>query len=108
MATRTNDLTKFAKPIADSLTKRCGTLKQILSAGVIALGDMTPEKRERYMARAAGETVTPESDAMPSEAEIYAELEQLAALWRSVNEKIQRIDPASKTVQPPKRHRVKG
>ena len=32
MGTRTNDLTKFAKPVADELAARCGSLKRVLSA----------------------------------------------------------------------------
>ena len=35
MATRTNDLTEYAKPIADELARRCGSLKRILSAFAI-------------------------------------------------------------------------
>ena len=55
MATRTNDLTEFAKPIADELANRCGSLKIVLSAGVLALNDLSPDKREHYMAKAIGE-----------------------------------------------------
>jgi len=32
MGTRTNDLTEFAKPVADELAARCGSLKRVLSA----------------------------------------------------------------------------
>ena len=64
MATRTEDLTEFAKPIANELTAKTGTLKRVLSAGVMALYDMTPEQREYYMAKANGLTLEakPETD----------------------------------------------
>ncbi len=32
MGTRTIDLTEFAKPVADELAARCGSLKRVLSA----------------------------------------------------------------------------
>ena len=31
MGTRTNDLTEFAKSVADKLAARCGSLKRVLS-----------------------------------------------------------------------------
>jgi len=62
MATRTNDLTEFAKPVADEMAARAGSLKRILSAGVLSLADLTPEQREYYMAKAVGKELTgPES-----------------------------------------------
>lgn len=54
MATRTNDLTEFAKPAADYLYKRIGSLKTVLSAGVIALSKLSPEEREKMIAEANG------------------------------------------------------
>ena len=57
MGTRTNDLTEFAKPIADNLANRCGSLKRVLSAGILALDDMSPGDREYYMAKAIGEEI---------------------------------------------------
>jgi len=54
MATRTNDLTEFAKPVADRLAAHCGSLKRILSAGVIALDNCSSDEREMYMALAIG------------------------------------------------------
>lgn len=54
MATRTNDLTEFAKPVADYLYKRIGCLKTVFSAGVIALSKLSPEEREEMIAEANG------------------------------------------------------
>lgn len=53
MAKRTNDLTEIAQPIANDLAARCGSLKRVLSAGVLALNALTPEQREVFMAQAA-------------------------------------------------------
>ena len=55
MATRTNDLTEFAKSIADNMAMRCGTLKVALSAGIIALSKLSAEDRERAIAEANGQ-----------------------------------------------------
>lgn len=54
MATRTNDLTEFAKPVADYLYKRIGSLKVVFSAGVIALSKLSPDEREKMIAEANG------------------------------------------------------
>lgn len=54
MAGRTDALTEIAKPIADRLFAHCGSLKRILSAGVLALDALPPEERERFMAAAIG------------------------------------------------------
>ena len=54
MATRTNDLTEIAKSTADRLAARCGSLKRVLSAGVLALEALSPDERERFMAAAIG------------------------------------------------------
>lgn len=61
MGSRTDWLTEFAKPVADELAARMGSQKRILSAGVLALADMTPDQREYYMAKAVGQD-TKESD----------------------------------------------
>ena len=61
MATRTNDLTDYAKPIADEMAARMGSLKRVLSAGIIALSDLSPDQREYYMAKAVGQDIK-ESD----------------------------------------------
>ncbi len=47
-------MTEFAKPAADYLYKRIGSLKTVLSAGVIALSKLSPEKREEMIAEANG------------------------------------------------------
>lgn len=54
MGTRTNDLTEFAKPVADHLYKRIGSLKIVLSAGVIALSKLSPDEREKMISEATG------------------------------------------------------
>ena len=54
MATRTTDLTASAKPIADEMAIRCGTLKVALSAGIIALSKLSAEQREQAIAEANG------------------------------------------------------
>lgn len=54
MATRTNDLTEFAKPAADKLAERCGSLKRVLSAGILALDSLSADEREQFMAKAIG------------------------------------------------------
>jgi len=54
MAGRTDALTDIAKPVADRLSAHCGSLKRILSAGVLALDALPPEERERFMAAAIG------------------------------------------------------
>jgi len=54
MAGRTDWLTKFAKPVADDLAARCGSLKKVLSAGILALKALSAEEREKFMAAANG------------------------------------------------------
>jgi len=66
MATRTNDLTEVAKPVADEMAARTGTLKQLLSAGVLAFANLTPAMREYYMALAVGKEIPKPTDEDPS------------------------------------------
>ena len=54
MGSRSDWLTDFAKPVADDLAARSGSLKHVLSAGVMALAGCMAELREYYMARATG------------------------------------------------------
>ncbi|MBN1124504.1 MAG: hypothetical protein JXA82_05815 [Sedimentisphaerales bacterium] len=54
MAKRTNDLHECVRPIAEAMAGRCGTLKNALSAGILALNDLSPEKREHYLNLATG------------------------------------------------------
>ena len=51
MGSRTDWLTEFAQPTAKELAERCGSLKRVLSAGVLMLKDASPEIREYYMAK---------------------------------------------------------
>ncbi len=54
MSKRTDALTEVAKPVADRLAVRCGSLKKVLSASVLAFDALSAEERERYMAIAEG------------------------------------------------------
>ena len=54
MGTRIEDLTEFAQEPAQELVARLGFLKKVLSAGIMALYDLSPEFREYYMAKAVG------------------------------------------------------
>ena len=58
MGSRTDWLTEFAQPIAQELAERCGSLKRVLSAGVLMLKDASPEIREYYMAKSVGADLT--------------------------------------------------
>jgi len=62
MAKRTNDLTEFAKPVADDLAARCGSLKKVLSAGILALKTLSAEEREKFMAAANGIELEPSKE----------------------------------------------
>ncbi|MFH0826098.1 MAG: hypothetical protein V2B18_25385 [Pseudomonadota bacterium] len=55
MGTRTEDLMPAATPVARRLVRRCGSLKHILSAAVMAFEGLPPDVREVFMERAAGE-----------------------------------------------------
>ena len=58
MGSRTDWLTEFAQPVAQELAERCGSLKRVLSAGVLILKDASPEIREYYMAKSVGADLT--------------------------------------------------
>ena len=62
MGSRSDWLTDFAKPVADDLAARSGSLKHVLSAGVMALAGCTAELREYYMARAMGAEIDPQAE----------------------------------------------
>ena len=62
MGSRSDWLTEFAKPVADQLAIRAGSLKHVLSAGVMALDGCTASQREYYMARATGVEVDAEDE----------------------------------------------
>jgi hypothetical protein len=51
---RSDWLTEHAKLICDDLAKRTGSLKIVLSAGVIALSKLSAEEREKMIAEANG------------------------------------------------------
>ncbi len=57
MALRIDNLTEIAKPIAEDMADRYGTLKNVLSACVILFSELTPEEREVYMAKAVGRDI---------------------------------------------------
>ena len=80
MGSRTDWLTETSKPIADKLYAQLGSLKRVLSAGVLALHDQEPQMRQYYMAKAVGfEIEKPKiSKKDPeSEQEIWERLEPL-------------------------------
>ena len=58
MASRTDWLSEVARPVAKELAQRCGSLKMVVSAGVLLLKDCSPNVREYYMAKAAGADLT--------------------------------------------------
>lgn len=49
MGSRAEDLTLAAKPIAQDLARSYGSLKNVLSAGVIAFSQLTSIEREKVM-----------------------------------------------------------
>jgi hypothetical protein len=107
MAKRTNDLTEFARPIADELASRMGTLKHVLSAGVMALNDLPAERREYYMAVAVGKKLNPKPlSEIPSEKEIYADLRNLADLVQAIDAKIKRSEAAKQKKNGRRRRRA--
>lgn len=57
MPRRTDWLTEFARPLAEDLAARCGSLKKVMSAGVMALDSLSPDEREYFMAKADGVNV---------------------------------------------------
>ena len=81
MATRIQDLEESAQPMAKFLVQRSGSLKRVLSAGVLVLGQMDSAERERYMAAAAGaETI--DQAPVPLRKEMDRLLEELRQLVR--------------------------
>ena len=54
MGTRTSDLTEVAKKVAEKLRLRVGSLKLVLSAGVIALSKLSADERENMIDEANG------------------------------------------------------
>lgn len=73
MAKRSNDLTLAAQPVAEKLAQRCGSLKHVLSAGVLALNDHSPEEREAYMEDAAALEIPKRSGLSDKEALILGQ-----------------------------------
>jgi len=96
MATRTNDLTEFAKPIADELVATSGSLKRILSAGVLALNDLTPHEKEIYMARAIGREPKPFS----SDEDLDEEIRAFARSFAVLTQKLERRAAANAQKKP--------
>lgn len=78
MSGRTDYLTEFAKPIADKMADRCGSLKKVLSAGVLALDALSPDLRELFMAMASGKKTELKGKLiLDQDAELYSKGEQL-------------------------------
>jgi len=51
---RTEWLTPIARERADKLAARCGSLKKVMSAGIMAFDSLSSDDRERFMALAEG------------------------------------------------------
>lgn len=62
MATRIDNLTKIAIPIAQDMSDRYGTLKNVLSAGILVFASLSPQEREIWMAKAVGRDITKTTD----------------------------------------------
>ena len=92
MSGRTDWLTYIAKPIADDLADRMGSLKRVLSAGIMALNDMTPDQREYYMAKSVGKD-EPKSES--SDADLDDEIRAFARQFAVLTRKLQNRSPAS-------------
>jgi len=91
MAKRTNDLTEFAQPVAEALAARCGSLKRVLSAGVLALDALSPTQREYFMAKAIGQEM--ELPEMPDE-EFQRKVLQVLQAARAISAKKQHVPKA--------------
>ena len=83
MATRIDNLTEIAKPIAQNMADRYGTLKNVLSAGVLLFSELTPEEREVYMAKAVGRDIGNTEDLLREK--IYRILDELGV--KTVNKR---------------------
>ena len=83
MATRIDNLTEIAKPIAQNMADRYGTLKNVLSAGVLLFSELTPEEREVYMAKAVGRDIGNTEDRLREK--IYRILDELGV--KTVNKR---------------------
>jgi len=66
MSGRTDWLTDFAKPVADKLAAHCGSLKKVLSAGIMALDALSADDREKFMAEANGAKLEPSKKIKPT------------------------------------------
>ena len=76
MATRIQDLELAAQPIARYLVERSGSIKRVMSAGVIALGQMTADERETFFA-AAGGAPLPEKPLVPMQKQLDEILQEV-------------------------------
>jgi hypothetical protein len=60
MGTRAEELCPAATPVATELAIRTGSLKVVLSAGVLALQRLSPAEREALIAEAQGVQLPPD------------------------------------------------
>jgi hypothetical protein len=83
MAKRTNDLTEAAQSVAEVLAQRTGSLKVVLSAGVIALSQLDADDREKAIATANGSAEAIDLyAAQRALAGIREELREITLAWR--------------------------
>ena len=82
MGRRTDELTEFAKPIADDLAETYGSLKRVLSAGVLSLAAQSAERQRFFLAAAGGKNLTHDDNKPPSKEEFerfLADFENIVA-----------------------------
>ena len=82
-------------------------MKNIVSAGLILLDRLSADQQKAVIAEANGGEPKPGS-AAPEDAEIYADLDQLARALASVDEKIRRSEKARKKGSPRRLRRAEG
>jgi len=110
MGTRSNDLTEVSKNLAEKLRLRIGSLKLVLSAGVVALSKLTAEDREEMVAEAQGITAEkplcqPISDAADAIKHATVHYDMLGKEDKEVLDDLRRIlGPESK----PKKRKTKS
>lgn len=97
---RTDWLTDTAKEKADILWKRYGSLKMVLSGGVMVMSEfLNAEEREYFMALAAGEENPPNVDIEKTRLRLRPVVEELVgeAVERAIAQKLKRDRKRSKS-----------
>jgi hypothetical protein len=92
MATRLDDLTEPAQAAAEQMTNFIGSIKLVLSAGVIALSRLPAEAREMFVAEAQGVRPTrPAPD--PDLEHVRTELARLEAAIANLKRQVDDLSP---------------